>query len=501
MEYLRELFQGLRARDALCMGGYALYMAFGYMSFESPTVLASLGEQMALAQPLFLTLAITGKIVTYLAMGVAWLIASRKASARFISSAHMATLTIAVALAGLLLTRLSFEYASYAPFDQAMPWLMTGGFLFGAGSALANLMWARFASTFGLRQVYLFTLLSCVLSLLVYFVITLLPAVAIFPVGIVMFVGSAILAALCLNRTEPPEEHPTRQVMNDALSSLWHPLLCTALLYFMSALMLQIPHNQELTLSEFQNTALITQGALDIALLLPALLVRHQPNLDSIYKLALPLVATGFLLLPIIWSGAGGIANACAQLGAGIAGTILWCMAADRVHATKIPAYLLLSSVMVGVNVAQLIGTLVGLVFSDSMGRGGLTITVIALAAVYLIAMMSMFLFKDRKLKGTDAATGVTAEQEQARRDREAQEFSLRCQAIARVHGLTQREQEILEQLAHGHTVKEIADAFCVSANTVKYHVKGVYQKLGVHSRDEVAEMVSGATGTDELQG
>lgn len=156
---------------------------------------------------------------------------------------------------------------------------------------------------------------------------------------------------------------------------------------------------------------------------------------------------------------------------------------------------------MAGVSVAQLVGTLVGLAFSNAMSQGGLTITVVALAAVYLIAMMSMFLFKDRKLKGTDAAAGGDAEREQAKRDRDAREFALRCQAVARAHGLTQREQEILEQLAHGHTIKEIADAFCVSTNTVKYHVKGVYQKLGAHSRDEVAEMVGREASNNGPQG
>lgn len=37
MERVKQLFAGMRARDVAFMGGYALYLAFGYMSFESPT--------------------------------------------------------------------------------------------------------------------------------------------------------------------------------------------------------------------------------------------------------------------------------------------------------------------------------------------------------------------------------------------------------------------------------------------------------------------------------
>ena len=56
MSCLKDLFTGMRARDVVFMSGYALYLTFGYMSFESPTVLTSLGESGAIVQSLFLAL-------------------------------------------------------------------------------------------------------------------------------------------------------------------------------------------------------------------------------------------------------------------------------------------------------------------------------------------------------------------------------------------------------------------------------------------------------------
>jgi LuxR family transcriptional regulator, maltose regulon positive regulatory protein len=54
---------------------------------------------------------------------------------------------------------------------------------------------------------------------------------------------------------------------------------------------------------------------------------------------------------------------------------------------------------------------------------------------------------------------------------------------------LTLRELEIVRELPTMSTVEEIASALFVSANTVKTHVRSVYQKLGVTSRrDAVAE-------------
>ena len=53
------------------------------------------------------------------------------------------------------------------------------------------------------------------------------------------------------------------------------------------------------------------------------------------------------------------------------------------------------------------------------------------------------------------------------------------------VDPLTKREMEILSLIATGLRNKEIAAALFVSVNTVHYHTKNLYSKLGVHSRTQ----------------
>jgi two-component system nitrate/nitrite response regulator NarP len=48
---------------------------------------------------------------------------------------------------------------------------------------------------------------------------------------------------------------------------------------------------------------------------------------------------------------------------------------------------------------------------------------------------------------------------------------------------LTRRELEVLSSLATGRTNKQIARDMDVSLNTVKFHVRNLFQKLGVNSR------------------
>jgi DNA-binding NarL/FixJ family response regulator len=52
--------------------------------------------------------------------------------------------------------------------------------------------------------------------------------------------------------------------------------------------------------------------------------------------------------------------------------------------------------------------------------------------------------------------------------------------------GLTDRERQVLEQVARGSTNKEIAATLDISGNTVNYHMKNIVSKLHVRNRAEV---------------
>jgi DNA-binding CsgD family transcriptional regulator len=50
---------------------------------------------------------------------------------------------------------------------------------------------------------------------------------------------------------------------------------------------------------------------------------------------------------------------------------------------------------------------------------------------------------------------------------------------------LSQRERDILLALAGSATTKSAARALGLSPETVKHHLKSIYAKLGVHTREE----------------
>jgi len=62
---------------------------------------------------------------------------------------------------------------------------------------------------------------------------------------------------------------------------------------------------------------------------------------------------------------------------------------------------------------------------------------------------------------------------------------------------LTRRENEVLELLSQGFANKEIAQRLSLSLDTVRYHLKQIYDKLHVRSRTEAVARFVGARGPE----
>lgn len=63
---------------------------------------------------------------------------------------------------------------------------------------------------------------------------------------------------------------------------------------------------------------------------------------------------------------------------------------------------------------------------------------------------------------------------------------------------LSQRERQVAEAVARGATNKEIARAMNVTERTVKAHLSGIFEKLGVRDRMQLALFVNGVENPTE---
>ena len=69
--------------------------------------------------------------------------------------------------------------------------------------------------------------------------------------------------------------------------------------------------------------------------------------------------------------------------------------------------------------------------------------------------------------------------------------------ALGQRFGLTGREIEVLTLYALGHTQARVSEELQLSQNTVHTHIKRIYEKTDLHSRQEILDYINeyGAAG------
>jgi DNA-binding CsgD family transcriptional regulator/MFS family permease len=65
-----------------------------------------------------------------------------------------------------------------------------------------------------------------------------------------------------------------------------------------------------------------------------------------------------------------------------------------------------------------------------------------------------------------------------------------RCESLASRYGLSQRQTEVLILLAMGRNTTYIQESLVISSHTAKAHIYNTYQKLGIHSRQDLLTLI-----------
>ena len=77
--------------------------------------------------------------------------------------------------------------------------------------------------------------------------------------------------------------------------------------------------------------------------------------------------------------------------------------------------------------------------------------------------------------------------------------IQMRIDSLSDTYGLTQRETDVIRLLADGKSNSVIANEMFIAVGTVKAHIQHVYQKLGIHTRKELFELI-GKDGDKEAR-
>lgn len=141
-------------------------------------------------------------------------------------------------------------------------------------------------------------------------------------------------------------------------------------------------------------------------------------------------------------------------------------------------------------------GTLAGVVLSQVPHAGGASPDIqSALIVVVVVAFVGFMWIAFGSFSFTTAIQDVKPVPEAAPRPTSTEtDLAKRCELVVAAFGLTEREGEILALLARGRNGAYIQEEYRITRNTAKTHIRHIYQKLQIHTQQELIDLVEKAS-------
>jgi DNA-binding CsgD family transcriptional regulator len=260
---------------------------------------------------------------------------------------------------------------------------------------------------------------------------------------------------------------------------------------FIGFLLFRLIYGYTLCFGEIDGAPLATLFAIVPTLIIALLLVlaRKQLNPDILFQISALLIIMGLLLVPIA-QNTGLHAAISNILASGILcfDIVFWYVLvaiAARNQNGALP-------VLAWGNSVTPFGIIIGAFIGRTINRFALTDpTLVSLITGALLLIFIGYIFIILKRFSFNATISeVTPDTAVIMRELTTQILERRCAEIASQYSLTPRETEVLALLARGRSGRYIKDALVVSHNTVKAHVKHIYQKMDIHTHQELIDII-----------
>lgn len=169
---------------------------------------------------------------------------------------------------------------------------------------------------------------------------------------------------------------------------------------------------------------------------------------------------------------------------------ILVCAHNKHVNPVRFVMGFLLAAILVPNTLSAAILALAGN-YSEPFEGNVLILAVMVVAAFCVVAVANVILVQFLAKRPRGAAQGqaheaVVTREEERRRARDAETLEL----ARKTWGLTDRESDIVQAMCGSASTDAIAEELYISKATVYSHLKRIYRKTGVHSRQELVTLV-----------
>lgn len=517
---------------ALKLVGFGFYYAWIWVSYNSNVLVFPSAASDLPPDTISLTY-----LVSTLALGVALVVLSlmRGLTSRLVGS-NLFLIAIAVVVG--LATGATYISSSWGA--GANLYLISSAALTGVGTSFIVLRFGVVYSKVPAREAAMYTAASFVFAAMIYFMAVGLPD----PVSIVFtaFLPILAVASTLTNAEWSSEDEKPRPEGPSSLRGFFVRLLVAVAVFSVVVGVsrgFSMPHSSISSLND-DGALIIFCTAIVAAVLFAVIgLLRRQFDVSRLYYPIIIVVAACILVTPLVGgTGFGGqfvtAAYNCFML-------VIWCLLAYVAYSSCLSPILVFGLGRGASALGTTLGWLGGLEIVRSQGDGSLSLEVISVAMVFALLVVSMLVLNDRLIGdalrpeggprgcGADVVSAkratmvfeesgndegdVARDGEDGRSDgpghgedgdsfsdaalddaaeegRRPGHYRVRCDAVAERYGLSPRERDVFELLVRGRSIDYIAQNLTISFNTAKSHIRHIYVKADVHSRQELIDLI-----------
>ncbi len=413
------------------------------------------------------------------------------------NSAHLAKgVRLSAMLSALVGTVLGLIFAISLPLPEKLvePLALTSGFFTGLGEGLLLCQWCSLTSSLGMRAALSHNAMALALGGVLFLVCNVSPTWISLGMGLVCPVIGLAAARQgsipCeLEKTATPPSMPLSPLLHDKAFVM---LVALAFIFglsngFINAGFEVVPQG----LYRLSCFSVIVGTILASALTFFAAFALKLDAWQLVLCVSLPLMAVAYLLFPydVFWYIGWGVH----ALGYQFFFMLLWSLLGSRQLRHDVPVTIAVPAGLFSVEVGSVLGLAIWNLFCTGIDQAGEhLVSGLALMSLVLVAV----LFERPQFAWGDVHPGVASPSNTLRVD----DYEQIMGRIRIDYALSPREHDVCALLGRGRNRQFVADELGISLETAKTHTTNVYRKLGVHSQQELLDVIEMVRNTLALE-
>lgn len=498
------------ARMVVAMVGLGSYWAWMNLSAANATVFPWLVESLYPPQLLISSCFYLAGMAAMFVFGESpWMRGRRRGAT---------VLATGIAVAGSICTVLG---SVLGPSSGALVFAVVG-FAASFGTAMLLALWGEFCCRQGPRETALITTGSFSFGTVAYLALSeFFSEQLLWLLPVLLLVYGASLLALEGSRASQEEEAKRVESAAGALTSrgIVAVLGCLGLCIILNEVLRLI--STPLAADDFSRVGSLTQFGgflISLASFFAVLLSRRPFGFNTMAVVLVPLMIAGFLSFLVFADSGSSLVFILLGAGYWCLNMLVWmalCSVVRRTRTSAVRGFALFYGI---IQLAILVAKPVGEWVANHLSVTSSGLSLLISISVIAIVVIAMLLLRNRNMValldeegagrqhamqdggGKDVAHPAQASgalSAQTRDFGEAKDADNRFNpdwltALAERYGLTPRETEVFLLLARGRSLPVICDELSIALGTTQTHVRHIYEKLAIHTRQELLDIVEG---------